>query len=63
MTSWLNKIYASMHSVVDNVHSVYLVFGFKICIEALFDIFNDGSPRIIVVDEITEARSVNYGKP
>ena len=63
MTCGLNKVYASMHSIVDNVHSVYLIFGFKISIEALFDIFDDRPPRVVVVDKVTKAWCVNYSKP
>lgn len=48
-----------MDAVVDNVHAVDLVLGIKISIEALFDVLDNGAPGFVVVDEVTEAGSVD----
>lgn len=63
MSSWLDEVDTGMNSVVNNVHSVDLVLGIKISIEALLDVVHDWSPGLVVVDEITKAWSVDDSQP
>lgn len=46
MASWLNKVEASMDTVVDQLLSVHAVFLLKVGIEACLDIFDDGLPAV-----------------
>lgn len=62
MASGLNKENASMNTVINNVHAVDLVFGIQVRIKALLDVVRNWSPRLIVVDKVTEARRVNDGQ-
>lgn len=62
MAGGLNKEYASMDAVVDDVHTVNLVLGIEIGIIALLDVVDNGSPRFIVVHEVAETRSVDNSK-
>jgi hypothetical protein len=59
VASGLNEEDASVDAVVDNVHAVDLVLGVEVRIIALLDVVDNGAPRLIVVDEVTEARSVD----
>jgi hypothetical protein len=59
MASRLDEVYASMNSVIDNVHSVDLVLSIQISIEALLNIIHNWSPRLIIVNEISKARGIN----
>lgn len=59
VASWLNEVDTRMHTVVDNVHTVDLVLGFEVGIKSLLNILDDGTPRIIVVDEVSEAWCIN----
>ena len=59
VTGRLHEVDAGMHSVVHDVHPVHLVLCIQVCIEALLDILNDRSPRIIVIHEITKARGIH----
>lgn len=59
MTSGLNKVDASMDSVVNDVHTIDLVFCLQICIKSLFNVLDDWTPGIVVVDKISETRCVN----
>jgi hypothetical protein len=63
MASWLNEVHASMYSVINNVHAVDLVLSVQIGIKALFNVVHNWSPRLVVVDEVTETRSVNHSQP
>jgi hypothetical protein len=44
VASWLNEVHAGMNSVVDNVHSVDLVLGIQIRIEALLNVIHNWAP-------------------
>lgn len=55
----LDEVYTCVDAVVDNVHAVDLVFGIEVGVEPLLDVLHDWSPRVIVVHEITKARSIN----
>lgn len=63
MTRRLDEVDAGMHAVVDNVHTVDLVLGIEVCVEALFDVLHDRPPRVFVVDEIPEPGSIDYSEP
>lgn len=62
MASGLDEEHTSVDAVVNNVHAVDLVLGVQVCIETLLDVVRDWSPRLIVVDKVTEARRVNDGQ-
>ena len=59
VTGGLDEVDACVNAVVDNVHSVDLILSLEVGVESLLDVLNDWSPRIVVVDEITEARCVH----
>lgn len=59
MPSRLNKVYACMDTIVDDIHAVHLVLCIEIGIEALFNVLDNRAPRIIVVDKIAETWSVD----
>lgn len=60
MACGLDKEDTRMDSVVDNVHAVDLVLSVKVCIVSTLNIVNNGTPRLIVVDKVTEARCVDH---
>lgn len=62
MTRRLDEVDAGMHAVVDNVHTVNLVLGIEVRVEALFDVLHDRPPRVFIVDKIPEAGSVDHGE-
>lgn len=62
MASGLDEEDTSVDTVVNDVHAVDLVLSVQVCIEALLDVVRDWSPRLIVVDKVTEARRVNNGQ-
>jgi len=53
---------AGMDAVVNNVHAVDLVLGIEVGVKALLDVVDDGAPRLVVVDEVAEARGINNGQ-
>ena len=62
VTSWLHEVDTCVDTVVDDVHAIHLVLGIQISIKPLLNILNDRSPRVIIVHEVTKARSVNDGQ-
>lgn len=62
VASGLNEEHASMDAVVNNVHAVDLVLGIQVGIESLLNVVDNGAPRLIVVDEVAEAGSVDHSK-
>lgn len=62
MASGLDEEDTSVNTVVNNVHAVDLVLSVQVSIEALLDVVRNWSPRLIVVDKVTEARCVNNGQ-
>ena len=58
----LNEVHAGMHAVVDDVHAVDLVLRVEVGVETLLDVLDNRSPGVVVVDEVTEAGSVNDGQ-
>ena len=59
VASRLDEVHTGVHTVVDNVHAVDLVLGLQVCIESLLNVLNDWSPRVVIVDKVTEAGCVN----
>lgn len=59
MASGLNEEDAGVNTVVDNVHAVDLVLSIEVSIETLLDVVHNRAPRLVVVDEVTEAGCVN----
>ena len=62
MAGWLDKVHASMDSVVDNIHPIDLVLGIQVGIESLLNVVDDWSPRFVVVDKVSEAGRVDNGQ-
>lgn len=48
-----------MDAVIDNVHSVNLVLSIQVGVVTLFDVVYNGSPRLVIVDKVSETRRVN----
>ncbi len=44
MSSRLDEVDASMDTVVDDIHTIDLVFGFEVSVESLLNVFHDGPP-------------------
>ena len=59
MTSRLDEVDARVNPIIDDVHTVDLVLSVEIGIKTLLDVLYDWLPRIVVVDKITKAGSVN----
>ena len=59
VTGGLNEVHTGMDAVVDNVHAVDFVLSIEVGIEALLDVLDDRAPRLVVVDKVTKARSIN----
>lgn len=59
MTCRFDKVDTCMDTVIDYVHTIDLILGLEICIKPLLNVFDDGSPGIIVVDKIAKSWSIN----
>lgn len=53
---------AGVDAVVDDVHAVNLVLSVEVGIKALLNVLNNRSPRLVVVDKVTEAGGVDNGQ-
>ena len=62
VASGLDEEDTCVNAVVHDVHSVDLVLGIQVSIEALLDVIRDWPPGLVVVDEVTEAGGVNNGQ-
>lgn len=62
MASRLDEENTGVNSVVDNVHSVNLVFSVQVGVEALLNVVDNGAPRLIVVNEVAKAGGVDNGQ-
>jgi hypothetical protein len=62
VTSGLDEVDAGVDAVVDNVHAVHLVLGIQVGVETLLDVLGDWAPGVVVVDKVTETRSVDNGQ-
>ena len=51
----LDEVHASVDSIVDDVHAVDLVLGVEVGVESLLDVLHDRAPRVVVVNEVSEA--------
>ena len=58
----LIEVDTSMHTIVNNVHPVHLVLCIEIRIKSLLDVFDNWPPRVVIVDEVTEARGIHDGQ-
>lgn len=58
----LDEIDTGVDTVINNVCAVNLVLRLQVGIVSLLDVFDDRAPRVIVVDKITEARSVDHSQ-
>ncbi len=63
MAGGLDKVDTRVNAVVNNVHPIDLVFSIEVGIEALVDVVDNGAPRLVVVDKVTESRSVDHRQP
>jgi hypothetical protein len=63
VASGLNEEYNGVDAVVHDVHTVHLVFLVKVGVESLLNVLNNGIPGLVIVDVVTEARSINDSQP
>jgi hypothetical protein len=59
MAGGLDEVDTCVNSVIHDVHSVDLVLGIKVGVKTLLNVIHNWSPRLIIVDKITEARGIN----
>lgn len=59
VTSGLDEVDTGVDAVVDNVAAVNLVLGLQVGVEALLNILDNRAPGVVVVDKVTEARSID----
>ena len=62
VTGGLDEVDTGVDAVVDNVHAVDLVLGIQVGVETLLDVLGDWAPGVVVVDKVTETRSVDNGQ-
>ena len=62
MACRLDKVDTRMDSVVNNIHPVNLVLRGEITNKALFNILDNGSPRVVIVDEVTKTWCIDHGE-
>lgn len=62
VASWLEEVDTSMDAVVNNVHAVDLVLSVEVSIESLLNVVDNWSPRLVVVDKVSETWGVHDGK-
>ena len=55
----LDEVNAGVDAVVDNVAAVDLVLGLEVGVEALLNVLDNRAPRVVVVDKVTESRSIH----
>lgn len=59
MTGRVNEVNTSMDTVVDDVTTIDLVFGLEVSVEARFDVIDNRTPRLVIVDKVTKTRRVD----
>ena len=62
VASWLEEVDTSVDTVVDDVHTVDLVLSIEVGIESLLNVVDNWSPRLVVVDEVSETWGINNSK-
>jgi hypothetical protein len=55
----LDEVDNCVNAVVYDIHAVHLILRLKVGIEPLLNVLDDGIPRLVVVDEIAKAGSVD----
>lgn len=63
MAGRLDKVNHSMDAVIDNVNAVDFVLSVQVSVKSLLDVLDDGVPRLVIVDKVTEAGCVNNRQP
>lgn len=51
-----------MDPVIDNIHTVNLVFSVKVRVKARFNVLDDGMPGVGVIDKVAKAGSIYNGQ-
>ena len=59
MTGRLNEVNAGMHTIVDDIHPIDLIFSIQICIKASLDVVDDWFPGVVIVDEVSETGGID----
>ena len=59
MTCRLDEVDAGMHTVVDDIHPVDLVFGIQVCIKASLDVVDDWFPGVVIVDKVSKTGGID----
>lgn len=59
VASRLNKEDTGMNAVVNNVHAVDLVLGIKVSVKSLLNVVDNRTPRLVIVDKVTESRGID----
>lgn len=59
VASGLDEVHTGVNTVVDNVAAVDLVLGLKVGVETLLNVLDNRAPRVVVVDKVTEAGSID----
>lgn len=59
VASGLDEVHTGVNAVVDDVAAVDLVLSLKVGVETLLDVLDNRAPRVVVVDKVTEAGSIN----
>lgn len=62
MAGGLNEVNTSVDTIVNNVDAVDFVLSLEVCVETLFDVFDNRIPRLVIVDKITKAWSVDHSQ-
>ena len=52
-----------MYAVVHDVHPIDLVLGVQVGVKTLLNVFNNRAPRVVVINKVSEARSVHHRQP
>ena len=63
MARWLNKVNTSVYTIVHDVHPIDLVLGVQVGVKTLFNVFNNRAPRVVVINKVSEARSIHHRQP
>ena len=62
VTCRLDEVHACVDPVINYVHAIDLVLRLEVCVKALLNVLHDRTPRVVVVDKVTESWSVHNGQ-